>query len=598
MMIKLLKMATVSIVILENYMGDISSANAQQPLYLAYPPNNHQTTSDKIFLIGTASSEGKLFINGQEINRNQAGHFAPSFPLNVGKNHFIIRYKKEEIKLTINRISLIPEIPQGVTFASQSLTPKKNIARLPGEKVCFSAIAPKDATVLVKISNQVVSLIPEKNSLDLPPNSGVLIDQNLPILTNTNKYKGCTVFSEFGQQGTPLFELSLNNQTMTKSGVGTVEILSPYQTKIVEITANQGVARTGPSTNYSRMTPLPKGTIAAITGKEGEWFRLDYGAWIKRDETRVLGISSPPKTLIKSIKSEVTEQGTKIIFPLQIPVPLTVHQESNKIVLSLYNTIAQTDIIKFPLTSFINNFTWQQVTPTQTEYTFELTSNQQWGYDLQYEGTNLIFLLRNPPKIELANNRPLVGIKILLDPGHGGEELGAKGPNGYPEKSVNLTISKLLKNELIKRGATVYTTRETDKFVSLQERVNLINQLKPTLSLSIHYNALPDGGDALNTAGIGMFWYHPQAQNLSVFLHNYLTQKLNRPSYGVFWNNLALTRPHITPSILLELGFMINPDEFEWIINPTEQEKLAQTLADGITEWFRHLYSREKMVIE
>ena len=55
-----------------------------------------------------------------------------------------------------------------------------------------------------------------------------------------------------------------------------------------------------------------------------------------------------------------------------------------------------------------------------------------------------------------------------------------------------------------------------------------------------------------------MFWYHPQAEDLSKFLHDYLVEKGERPSYGVFWNNLALTRPHAAPSVLLELGFMIN----------------------------------------
>lgn len=69
-------------------------------------------------------------------------------------------------------------------------------------------------------------------------------------------------------------------------------------------------------------------------------------------------------------------------------------------------------------------------------------------------------------------------------------------------------------------------------------------------------------------------------------MHNYLVQKLNRPSYGVFWNNLALTRPYTAPSVLLELGFMINPNEFEWIENSQEQKKLAQVLAEGIKEWF------------
>ncbi|MGB3760524.1 MAG: N-acetylmuramoyl-L-alanine amidase, partial [Rivularia sp. (in: cyanobacteria)] len=74
---------------------------------------------------------------------------------------------------------------------------------------------------------------------------------------------------------------------------------------------------------------------------------------------------------------------------------------------------------------------------------------------------------------------------------------------------------------------------------------------------------------------------------LAIYLHNYLVEKLDRPSYGVFWNNLALTRPEAAPSLLLELGFMSNPEEFEWVSNPKQQKKLARTLADGIVKWLR-----------
>ena len=61
--------------------------------------------------------------------------------------------------------------------------------------------------------------------------------------------------------------------------------------------------------------------------------------------------------------------------------------------------------------------------------------------------------------------------------------------------------------------------------------------------------------------------------------------ELDRPSYGVFWNNLALTRPHVAPTVLLELGFMINPEEFEWVTDPQEQARLAETLAEGVELW-------------
>jgi len=182
---------------------------------------------------------------------------------------------------------------------------------------------------------------------------------------------------------------------------------------------------------------------------------------------------------------------------------------------------------------------------------------------------------------------PLSGIKILLDPGHGGpEDSGSVGPTGYPEKAVALVVSKLVRDQLVARGATVYMTREEDKDVGLQERVDMIEKMQPAIAISLHYNALPDDGDAINTKGVGTFWYNTQAHSLAMFLHNYLVQKLGRPSYGVFWNNLALTRPHTTPSVLLELGFMINPVEFEWVSNPQEQQKLAVALADGITQWF------------
>ena len=183
--------------------------------------------------------------------------------------------------------------------------------------------------------------------------------------------------------------------------------------------------------------------------------------------------------------------------------------------------------------------------------------------------------------------KPLSDMKILLDPGHGGKESGAVGPNGYTEKEVNLVVSKLFRDELLNLGATVVMTRETDIDVSLGDRMAMIDREAPAIALSIHYNALPDSGDAENTKGIGTFWYHPQAHSLAIFMHNYLVQKLNRPSYGVFWNNLALTRPTAAPSVLLELGFMINPQEFEWLTNPQEQKKLAKALADGVVEWFK-----------
>ncbi|MGL5192506.1 MAG: N-acetylmuramoyl-L-alanine amidase family protein, partial [Chroococcales cyanobacterium] len=340
-------------------------------------------------------------------------------------------------------------------------------------------------------------------------------------------------------------------------------------------------------TNHSRLTPLIKGTRAAITGREGEWIRLDYGAWIREGEARILSAGIPPRSAIRGVRSRQVPGWTEVLFPLQTAVPVTVNQGDRQLSLTLHNTIAQTDTIAFNDDPLVQRMDWQPLDSDRIEYTFHFKPSHQWGYKMRYEGTTLILSLRHPPNVTGSRNQPLAGMRILIDPGHGSsEDLGARGPTGYPEKDVNLVVSNLLRDELQQRGATVLMTREGDEDLWPHDRVEQIERDEPHLALSVHYNALPDFGDAINTAGIGMFWYHPQAHDLSVFLHNYLVEKLNRPSYGVFWNNLALTRPTVAPSILLELGFMINPTEFEWIVDEQEQKRLAKTLADGIVDWF------------
>ncbi|MBE9208566.1 N-acetylmuramoyl-L-alanine amidase [Nostoc sp. LEGE 06077] len=589
-----------------------SVALADSSLIVVFPPPNYQTSTEKIFFLGTAPTNGQVLINSQVVNRSQSGHFSPSFPLQLGENVFTVSHKNQTIQIKVTRLATEAVIPRGLEFAPGSLTPTVNIARLPGELICFSAVAPSNANVSVNLANQTVALAPQPQQVQLPSNLAALTGRNQPTAQSAGKYAGCTTVQQPDSQsfsliygnniisgavvpdanqeidlGQPQFKLTLNGKTITQPGTGKIAILSPAQLPVAEVIVDAGVTRTGPSTDYSRLTPLPQGTQATVTGKEGEWLRLDYGAWINSKETRIIPGAIPPRTIIRSVGYRRLPGATEMVFPLQFPVPVSVQQSDQTFTLTLYNTTAQTDIIRLDDDPVISRLDWQQLTPGQVQYTFNLKKAQQWGYQLRYEGTTLVLALRHPPAIENRRRKPLSGIKILLDPGHGGKESGASGPTGYLEKDVNLAVSKLLRENLLELGATVVMTRDSDKDVSLPERQAIISQEKPAIALSIHYNSLPDDGDAENTQGVGMFWYNPQAHNLAVFMHNYLVKKLNRPSYGVFWNNLALTRPAAAPSILMELGFMSNPNEFDWVTNPQEQQKLAKTLAEGIVEWFR-----------
>ncbi len=577
-----------------------SPVYAGESLKVVYPVDGHTTSAEKIFFIGTAPPTGDVTINGKAIvNRSPSGNFAPSLPLAEGDNIFTLRYREQTITLKITRT--VAASPTKDQFVDGSLEPTVDISRQTNEPICFSAATLTGADVTVKLGSQTIPLQSQAN-VALPPNSAVLTEQNQST-RKSSKYQGCTIFTNPGDLGQPLFQLRINGQTIKQKGPGNVSILAPTQFESVEVLSEQGVARTGPSTNYSRLTPLPKGTQARITGREGEWLRLDYGGWIKSKETEALPSGLLPHAIIRSFRSRVLPQWTEVTFPLTTAIPVSVDQRDRNFTLTLHNATAQTDTNFIKEDPIIERLDWSQPEPGTIQYHFTFKTNQQWGYKLRYEGMNLVLSLRHPPDVTPSRagsllddhnktvprtalaSQTLKGTKILLDPGHGGNELGAVGPTGVPEKVINLQISKLLQQELEKRGATVLMTREEDIDVSLGDRIQMIQTQDPTIALSIHYNALPDSGDAINTAGIGAFWYNSQAHHLSQFLYEYLVTELDRPKYGVFWNNLALTRPTAAPSVLLELGFMINPTEFEWVSDPTAQSQLASTLADGITAW-------------
>lgn len=547
-------------------------AEAVAALQVVYPPNRHETTAPRIFLIGTHPPNEPVRVNGEIILRSPAGHFAPSIPLAVGDNSVQITAGSQTLTLTIRRI--LPQIQ------ATPLVPAVDVARLPGEPLCFQAVLPKTDGVKVHLGQWQVDLLPVPTT-PLAGNDAVLINglADQPLV-NMTTYRGCLRVNQPGVWGQP--ELVWGSQRWRSPG--TVTILDPNRLDVATL-INEGIARTGPSTDHSRLTPLPAGTQDQVTAQEGDWVRLRYGGWLHRRHLRTQVRSDPPQAILRGVRSRIGEDWTEIYFPLTTAIPIEIHQEPGVIHLTLWHTTAQTDTIRLDNGAAVRTFTWQQTTPQQVRYSFYLHSSQAWGYRVNYQDNELILAIRHPPKLRPNS---LQGIKILLDPGHGGnEDLGALGPDGTPEKDVNLQVSLLLAERLRQRGAEVILTRTRDVDVGLGERVAMIQNQQPHLALSIHYNALPDAGDAWQTQGIGTFWYHPQSHNLAVFLQEYLTQKAQRPSYGIFWNNLALTRPTVCPAVLLELGFMIHPQEFEWIVNPQAQIKLAQTLAQGIETWLR-----------
>ncbi|MEL6131477.1 MAG: N-acetylmuramoyl-L-alanine amidase, partial [Cyanobacteria bacterium J06628_4] len=95
----------------------VQPAMAQDSLFVAYPPANHTTVSDRIFFIGTANPGSDVLLNGNPIaERSPAGHFAPTLPLAIGNNRVTITQGSESLTFNITRNSLEPPQPNGIAF--------------------------------------------------------------------------------------------------------------------------------------------------------------------------------------------------------------------------------------------------------------------------------------------------------------------------------------------------------------------------------------------------------------------------------------------------------------------------------------------------
>lgn len=192
--------------------------------------------------------------------------------------------------------------------------------------------------------------------------------------------------------------------------------------------------------------------------------------------------------------------------------------------------------------------------------------------------------------IQIISPRDRYAKIVMLDPGHGGADGGA-AHFGVVEKDVVLTISNMVRDMLRERSdIKVYTTRSTDVFIPLHERPRLANEVAD-LFVSIHLNAVtnnpvPRGTETYYLVnGTDENFNITRRQVAEIFQRN-LVQGLGTVDRGVRTNNFAVLRLSYMPSVLLELGFLTNPEEAAMLGNPVIQRRSADIIYASILEVF------------
>ena len=191
----------------------------------------------------------------------------------------------------------------------------------------------------------------------------------------------------------------------------------------------------------------------------------------------------------------------------------------------------------------------------------------------------------------------LSGKKIVLDPGHGGNDAGAIGPTGVMEKNVTLKVALELKRLLEAEGATVIMTRDSDTTVSdkgakasdieeLGARCDVANRNGADIFISIHADSFTRP-EARGTTG---YYYGKstsgRGQKLADSIRRNLVEQLGTPSRGTQPCNFYVVKNTDMPATLIELGFISNKDEEKLLDSKEGVQKAAQGILDGIQDYF------------
>ena len=211
---------------------------------------------------------------------------------------------------------------------------------------------------------------------------------------------------------------------------------------------------------------------------------------------------------------------------------------------------------------------------------------------------------------------------IIVDPGHGGHDSGARG-NGYNEKDIALQVATRLANNL-RQDYNVIMTRDSDFFVPLDTRAKIGNDANADFFISIHLNS----SSSSSANGTEVFYFSKKDQGsyatqvakfenkvdgsygdvpFSDFILNDIFYRKNQKTSqaiaesvlnnlinttglrrrGVFGANFAVLRGSNSPSILVELGFMNNYSDLSQYLTPDGQERAANAIGSAIRSYFR-----------
>ncbi len=312
----------------------------------------------------------------------------------------------------------------------------------------------------------------------------------------------------------------------------------------------------------NRLGYLPQNTDLQINGIKNDFVRVylnkNLSGWVPSDSVNpeLRDVNPVGEYKGEGINSDNISETYKFKFSKNLPY--SIKFDNNRLYSEVYNVAGYTDE------------TFHSVIELKPPYC----------YSAKMKDGELSIKL---PKVDMTSP------KIIIDAGHGGKEPGAVGCMSDLEKDLNLKAAKALKKELKSKNYKVLMTRNSDKFVSLKDRVNYAKDKKGVIFISLHMNSIPEYANPNTHKGSETYYYNEFSKSLAKSVQLALTKSLGTRDNGIKQASFAVIRPTEYVGILVETAFLINPEDVEIYKSKDYYKKVAHGISKGIENYLKQL---------
>ena len=585
-----------------------------------------------------------VIFDGEEVDLSDDGTAELELSLKTGENKFTVSQCGKMLKYKV-RVDFEGEV-------IREISPISAVYASPGKKVKIIVRAAAGARVTVKAGAARYEATPVTKEEDgccnyrarfTVPKSKVEID-SIGRLTVIASYKG----ENYSKEGpVVVYAQSLSNETAAapdKSVTIQNNLSSPSTngaTTVIHNTADpashtepqqytggqmcivtSAFADTWPTLTEDDSfvpyyTPLVRGTVDYVTGQSSiydseeettrNFFDLASGRRVQTKDVMLIPQTNKGANKMSVVSSQLSagDLTVKLSTTWEVPYSFSFGPQeyytaygkkfnvsdftANYIQFTFYYTTAAGGMVNTSGSEVFSSASWSvdSSNKTATLTLWLKKSGGYYGYHIERNSSGQLVLR--------FSGRPLTlsGTRIVLDPGHGGSDGGAKGLSGaVNEAQLNFALAVAIKNELERRGATVYLTRTGDNDITLEERKTFARVNDADIFISVHCNA------SVNTSkkGTTVYYFRPFSEPLSNAIYQRMKSLFENDFYagtslaqyigiGSIFNPFSVTRLEECPSVLIETGFITNEEECRLLLEASNREKIAAAVAGGVEEY-------------